>query len=255
MQPRTRKAKRNRASIGPTHAVIYTRVSTAQQAAEGASLDAQEDACRAHAARFGLVVLSVHRDEGISGKDSIEDRPGLQAAIGDVQAHQGAVLVAYSLSRVARRQRVLWTLVDDRDGLGVPLMSATEPFETATPMGRAMLGMLAVWAQLEADMTAQRTSDALQHLRRQGVRLGNAPLGMRHQDTRDEHGRRVIDVEPSELATLDRIVSMRAAGATLDAIAETLTAEGARTKRGGRWFGSTVNLALKRHHAQATAAE
>jgi hypothetical protein len=80
-------------------AVVYLRVSTARQAAEGIGLDAQEAKCRAHAERMGWPVLAVHKDEGVSGRDGVEDRAGLQAAIAAVKANPGAVVVVYSVSR------------------------------------------------------------------------------------------------------------------------------------------------------------
>jgi DNA invertase Pin-like site-specific DNA recombinase len=206
-------------------AVIYCRVSTQAQATDGVGLEAQEAVCRAHAARLGMRVLAVHRDEGLSGKDAVEDRPGLAAAIADVQAHPGAVLVAYSVSRVARRQRVLWSILDDRDGLGIPLSSATEAFDTSTPMGRAMLGMVAVWSQLEADMVSERTKDALAALKARGVRLGAPPC-------------------PPELRERVRLVAASMPGASARAIAAELNARGITPARARSWKPWSVRHVL-----------
>lgn len=165
------RTARKSAPVAPS-AVVYLRVSTARQAAEGIGLDAQEAKCRAHAERMGWPVVAVFRDEGASGRDGVEDRPGLQSAIDAVKATPGAVVVVYSVSRLARRQRLLWNLLDDREGYGLPVSSATESFDTATPTGRAMLGMIATFAQLEADMVSERTRDALAEVKAQGRKLG-----------------------------------------------------------------------------------
>jgi site-specific DNA recombinase len=209
--------------------VIYLRVSTARQAEEGIGLDAQEARCRDHCARMGLPIVAVFRDEGLSGKDALEKRPGLTAAIEAVQANPGAVLVAYSVSRVARRQRVLWHLLDDRDGLGIPLSSATEPFDTSTPMGRAMLGMLAVWSQLEADMVSERTRDALSELRAQGAKLGRPNM-----------------VESGAGRLVRRVQKLYGTGRfSHRSLAEYLNARGVPTATGeGKWWPKTVRTAL-----------
>src|SRR5580700_2761934 len=112
-----RTARKSTPAAAPA-AVIYLRVSTARQAAEGIGLDAQEAKCRAHAERMGWPVVAVLRDEGVSGRDGVDDRPGLLATIDAVKANPGAVVVVYSVSRLARRQRLLWNLLDDREGYG-----------------------------------------------------------------------------------------------------------------------------------------
>jgi len=61
--------------------------------------------------------------------------------------------------------------------LGVGFVSATEPIETTTPMGKAFLGILAVLAQLEREQTSQRVADALAYKRSQGKLLGTLPVG------------------------------------------------------------------------------
>ena len=157
-------------------ALIYLRVSTARQANEGVGLEAQESKCRAHAERMGWDVAEVFKDEGISGKDGVDNRPGLKALLARARSIPGAVTVVYSVSRLARRQRLLWQLLDERDGEGLSISSATEAFDNTTPTGRAMLGMIAVFAQLEADMVSERTKDALAEVKAQGKKLGQKTM-------------------------------------------------------------------------------
>lgn len=209
-------------------AVVYLRVSTARQAAEGIGLDAQEAKCRAHAERMGWQVIAVHRDEGASGRDGVEDRPGLQATIDTVKGTPGAVVVVYSVSRLARRQRLLWNLLDDREGYGLPVSSATEPFDTATPTGRAMLGMIATFAQLEADMVSERTRDALAEVKAQGTRLG-APDMVR-------------------LGAVESVRLVKQLYATGDyshvTLADELNRRSVPTAKGGKWWAKTVRSAI-----------
>jgi DNA invertase Pin-like site-specific DNA recombinase len=210
-------------------ALVYTRVSTLRQATDGVGLDAQMAKCQAHAERMGWPVAQTFADEGISGKDGVDSRPGLKALLEAAQATPGAIVVVYSVSRLARRQRLLWQLLDDREGFGLAVSSATEAFDTSTPTGRAMLGMIAVFAQLEADMVSERTKDALAEVKAQGKRLG-AP-GM-------------LALGAAE--TVRQVQDLYATGKyTHRTLAEHLNASGVPTAKGtGKWWPKTVRAAL-----------
>lgn len=209
-------------------ALIYLRVSTARQATDGIGLESQEAKCRAHAERLGLSVTEVFRDEGVSGKDGIENRSGLAALLERAAEMPDAVVIVYSVSRLARRQRLLWQLLDERDGYGLSVSSATEPFDTASPTGRAMLGMIAVFAQLEADMVSERTKDALAEVKAQGKRLGAKPMA--------EHNPVIVKIVKELYSTGN--YSERS-------LAATLNTRGIPTSTGrGKWWPKTVRSAL-----------
>lgn len=214
-----------RTSTTTTNAVIYSRVSTQDQADNGVGLDTQEDRCRAVCAARGLNIVAEFSDKGLSGKLDVCRRPGLAAALAAART-QNAILVVYSVSRVARSQRILWNLIDPGKNESVALISATEPFDTSTPMGRAMLGMIGVWAQLEADLVSERTRDALAQVRASGKKLG-APT--------------MTTVAPEAVA---RIHALRAEGLSLRAIVERLNEEAVPGARGGRWWVKTVRSAI-----------
>jgi DNA invertase Pin-like site-specific DNA recombinase len=228
--------RRAKLTTAATSAVIYLRVSTQRQADSGAGLDAQLAKCQEHCFRQGLPVLSVHKDEAISGKDGVEKRPGLRDAIAAVTAVPGAVVVVYSLSRLGRSQRLIWNLLDAGGEYALPLMSATEPFETTTPMGRAMLGMLGVWAQLESDLVSERTIDALAAVALRGTKLG-AP-GM-------ASSRRVNGVLQPRV-DVDAIKALYLSGGySYRTLAEHLNETGVPTATGtGKWHVNTVRTAL-----------
>jgi len=211
----------------PQTAVIYIRVSTDQQAREGIGLDAQLARCKALAEARGLTVMTVCREEGVSGRASLHLRPGLNKAIAECKKHN-AVLIAYSVSRIARRQRLLWELLDPEGGHKLPFISATEPFDTSTPMGRAMLGMIGVWSALEADLVSERTRDALAHAKARGTRLG-APSA--------------ATLIPAKV--VERVKTLEAQGYSLRMIADALNAEGVPTAKGvGQWWPKTVRSIL-----------
>jgi site-specific DNA recombinase len=209
-------------------ALVYLRVSTARQATDGIGLDAQEAKTRAHAERMGWPVAEVFSDAGVSGKDGLENRPGLVALIERAQKTPGAVVVVYSVSRLARRQRLLWNLLDDREGYGLAVSSATEAFDTTTPTGRAMLGMIAVFAQLEADMVSERTKDALAEVKAQGRKLGAPSM-----------------VELGAVESVRLAQRLYATGKyTHRSLANELNRRGVPTAKGGQWWPKTVRSAL-----------
>jgi site-specific DNA recombinase len=105
-------------------------------------------------------------------------------------------------------------------------VSVTEPFDTTTPMGRAMLGMIAVWSQLEADMVSERTRHALQLVKDRGGKLG-APT-----------------MNETVPATVRKVHQLRAQGLTIRQIADQMNADGIPGSRGGRWWVKTVRAAL-----------
>lgn len=217
-----------KATRSATKAVLYTRVSTGKQAASGLGLEAQLAECRRHAERKGYEIIAEHTDAAISGRDALEKRPGLQAVLAAAAKREDVVVVVYSLSRLSRRQSVTWRLLDDRGEYRLQVESASEPFDTSSPMGRAMLGMLGVWSQLEADMCSERTSAALEARRARGHKLGAKPLA---------------EEQPEVVAELRR---MYATGDyTHRSLAEQANTLGLATKHGGRWHATTVARTLR----------
>lgn len=213
----------------PSAALVYLRVSTARQANEGVGLEAQEAKCRAHAQRLGLEVVETFTDAGISGKDGIESRPGLKALLQKAAQNPGHVVVVYSISRLARRQKLLWQLLDDRDGHGLSVSSATESFDTTTPTGRAMLGMIAVFAQLEADMVSERTKDALAEVKAQGKKLGQKSM---------------LELCPETVSYVKKLYAT--GNYSHRSLAEELNRQNFPTVTGkGKWWARNVEIAIK----------
>ncbi len=77
------------------------------------------------------------------------ERPELKRALAEARAGRFDLLLVYRVDRFSRSMRGLTQLLEDLDSAGVALRSATEPFDTATPAGRMMVQMLAVFAEFE----------------------------------------------------------------------------------------------------------
>ena len=100
------------------------------------------------------------------------ERTELQHAL--KAAAKGDRFVVYKLDRLARSTKELYELTDDRHTRGIDFVSIHDHFDTTTPTGRAMFGMLAVFAEFERDIIQQRTKAGLEAARKRG-RLGGRP--------------------------------------------------------------------------------
>lgn len=199
----------------------YGRCSTAEQARDGVSCDVQHDAVEREAERRGWEMLWL-ADEGVSGTTT--NRPKLQAALALLAAGEATVLVATKVDRLSRSVGDFAGLLKLSQTQGWELIVLDLGVDTASPMGKAMVSMAAIFAELERDFISQRTKDALAYKRLQGVRLG-AP--------------RRLPVDVAE-----RVAGMRMGGATMRSIAETLNGEGIPTSTGKLWAPGTVSMVL-----------
>lgn len=202
--------------------LAYLRVSTDEQGESGAGLAAQRTAILAEIARRGWDPENVYWvEEVISTK--VAYRPRLQEALAVLADGEADVLVVAKLDRICRSMLEYATFYGNAQKEGWTLLALNCPAD-ATPYGKAMGGMLAVFSELERDLIVERTCDALAEKRAQGIRLGRPP-------------------QLSSAIRL-RIVTELGAGASLGAIARELNDEGVPTAQGGqRWYRSTVRAA------------
>lgn len=220
--------------------VGYVRVSSEEQATHGVSLAAQTEKLKAYCALYDLELVEVVEDAGVSGKTL--NRPGISRALEMLRRKQVGGLVVVKLDRLTRSVAGMAELIERYFGEkgGKALLSVQDQVDTRTAGGRLVLNVLVSVAQWEREAIAERTSTALQHKRSRGEVYGTIPLGYRRTD----EGR--LEGVADELATVARAHELRAAGLSLQAIARVLTAEGRRTKAGGRWYPVTVSKILKR---------
>lgn len=224
--------------------VAYARVSTVEQASEGVSLDAQRTKLRQWADLHDATLTEVISDEGISA--STLKRPGLERALEMLRSGEVDGIVVTKLDRLTRSTRDLLGLVDELFRKeDYALVSIAENVDTTTAAGRLVLTILGAMATWERETIGERTSEALRHLQSQGVKIGAEGLGWRYGEDTDNEGRRVVERLPSEEKVVRRIQRARKRGDTLRKIAEALNAEGVPTKRGGRWYASTVQNVLR----------
>lgn len=134
---------------------IYIRVSTQEQAIEGYSIPAQKEKLIAFCKAKDYMVDDIYIDGGFSGSNM--DRPGLQKLLSDIENKDTDVVVVYKLDRLSRSQKDTLYLIEDMFlAKGIAFVSMRESFDTSTAFGRAMVGILSVFAQLERENIKER---------------------------------------------------------------------------------------------------
>ncbi len=132
----------------------YVRVSTDNQL-ENYSIDEQEERIKAYCTAKGWALLKIYTDGGFSGGNT--NRPALQSMLDALKTTNVDAVVVYKLDRLSRSQKDTLTLIEDEFlSRNVDFVSINENFDTSTPLGRAMIGILSVFAQLEKDQITER---------------------------------------------------------------------------------------------------
>lgn len=157
---------------------LYVRVSTQEQAKEGYSIGEQTERLKMYAAAMGWEIYKVYVDPGYSGGDT--DRPGLQSMIHDIKNGGIDKVVVYKLDRLSRSQLDTLYLIEKVFLVNnTDFVSMNENFDTSTPFGRAMIGILAVFAQLEREQIKERMNMGKEARAKEGKWHGGAwePIG------------------------------------------------------------------------------
>jgi DNA invertase Pin-like site-specific DNA recombinase len=218
------KKRPDRPPGSPMRVVLYSRVSTAEQAESGAGLAAQETALRAHAAHRGWEAVAHLTDAGVSGK-SLSGRPALSQALQLVTSGGAEALAVAKLDRLSRSLLDFAGLMARSQAEGWALVALDVDVDTTTPSGRLVANVMASVAEWERETIGARTRDSLAAKRAQGVVLGRPRSASRK--------------------AVARVRALRSEGLSYAAAAERLTAEGVPTAHGGaRWYPSTVRKVL-----------
>lgn len=162
---------------------LYPRVSTAEQATEGYSIGEQTERLTKYCEAMNWTVHKIYTDAGYSGANT--DRPGLQALIRDVKAGKLDKVVVYKLDRLSRSQLDTLYLIEKVFlANNTDFVSMSENFDTSTPFGRAMIGILAVFAQLEREQIKERMMVGKEGRAKEGLYHGSAsyPIGYDYAD-------------------------------------------------------------------------
>lgn len=183
--------------------ILYTRVSTEEQAKAGVSMADQEHRGRAWAAIMGHEIVTVIADEGVSATVAPMERPRFARAVGILEKDEADGIVACALDRISRTTIDTLSLVSMFNARGWSLLSMKESLDTHTPVGEFVVTILAAFAQFERATISARTKDGIAQVKRENRRYsGWIPFGKTLVDGK------LIDNE-IELEAIRRISDMR----------------------------------------------
>lgn len=157
-------------------ASIYIRVSTEEQAKQGFSLAAQEDALKSYAQALGYEIFQIYRDEGKSAKD-IKHRPALNQLLKDAEDKKFQAIFVYKLDRFSRSLKDLILTIEKLKEWQVDFISLQDKIETASASGKLMFHIISSFAEFERDIISERTRFGMNERAKEGKTITKAPLG------------------------------------------------------------------------------
>ena len=237
-----------------TRVIGYVRVSTEDQAENGNGLDYQRRAIEMWAHRNRLELVTVLSDEGVSGKEGIAGRRGLPLALGMVADGVADGIAVWKLDRLARDLYLQEFIVKELGRHGGRLYSTMDGENenlgdnSTDPTRKLVRQILGAIAEYESAMITARMQAGKASKRRHGGYIGGfTPYGMRHANDQGE-----LEPDPDEMAVVDRMIELRAAGGSFAKVARKLNEEGLPPRNGKKWYPSTVRRVLLRAAPQMT---
>lgn len=219
----------------PLRVALYTRVSTEDQAQEGFSLDAQLDRLRSHAKAQQWQVAGEYVEEGQSGRRT--RRPQYQAMMQEMDKWD--VVLVLKMDRIHRNIRNFIEMMDMLGSRGKAFASVQDSLDTTTAMGRFVMFIVQLIAQLESEQTGERVQIGLhQKARTTTGALCPPSFGMQVRDG-------IYVGNPRELRIVEMIFERYLADYSLHDIAAALNNQGMHGRRGAPWRETTVRNALR----------
>ena len=217
----------------------YARVSTQEQALHGNSIEEQTERMQKYCEAMDWKPVKVYTDAGYSGASI--NRPALQKLIKDISNGKVSKVVCYKLDRLSRSQKDTLYLIEDVFLANhTDFISMSENFDTSSAFGIAMVGILAVFAQLERQQIKERMEMGRIGRAKKGLYSGSwlVPIGYDYQDSR-------LIVNEFEAVQIREIFDLYCAGKSLQSIANSLNSRGL-THKYGEWSYKTVQRVLDR---------
>lgn len=217
---------------------LYSRVSTSEQAEHGYSLEEQTDRLKKYCDAMGWKGYKTYTDGGFSGANT--NRPALQNLIRDVKAGKIEKVLVYKLDRLSRSQKDTLMLIEDVFlANNCDFVSMSENFDTSSAFGRATIGVLSCFSQLERENIKERMAMGRDARAKTGKFMGSyhLPIGYDRKDGQ-------LVVNEYEAMLVNRIYDEFIAGKSLNSIAKDLNDEGLYHKNSNKWHPTTVRRVL-----------
>ena len=217
---------------GPARAAGYVRVSQERNARNGYGLEVQETDIQRYIEYKRLSRVGIYREAGASGYE--RERPELDRLLADAKAGKLDVVIFPSIDRAGRSVKDIIEIDAMLRDAGVDIVFLREGIDTSTPTGELYRNIMAAVAQFEGKLIYERMSKGKRRKAAEGGYTG----GWLPYAYRLDSGRVVVVREEAQV--VDRIFRWRVKGRTLAWICDRLNANGAKTRRNGKWRVSTV---------------
>ena len=198
---------------------LYVRVSTLEQAEEGYSISEQKDKLKKYCEIKDWKITRIYSDPGFSGSNL--NRPSMQQLIKDAGTGLYDAVLVYKLDRLSRSQKDTLHLIEDIfQKNNIHFISLSENFDTSTAFGKAMIGILSVFAQLEREQIKERMMMGKAGRAKAGkiMAWSNIPFGyVKDNDT--------YKIDPLRANIVKKIYSMYLAGDSITRIFNRLNEE------------------------------
>lgn len=231
---------------------IYSRKSKATE--KGESIDNQIQTCKDYIHRIDPDAdlekdVDVYIDDGFSGKNT--NRPQFQQMTERIKKRQYSALVCYRLDRISRNVCDFVVCINEFSKYGVSFISVNEGFDTSTPLGRTMMYIASVFAEMERETIAERVRDNMYALSFTGRWLGGkTPYGFdsKRISYQSHNGttkfQSVLVPNNDELSVVETIFYKYLELGSLVAVQKLLAQSGVRTRNGMYFSDSAIKSIL-----------
>lgn len=227
----------------------YVRVSSEEQKKSGLSVTDQEQKIKDYAKFKGINNIEIVKDEAESGKNLL--RTGWVEIEDDIERGLISSVIVYKLDRLTRNIKDLGYLMELFEKRNVKFVSLTENIDTTTASGKLIVNMLGSVAQWEREIIAERTKSALAVKRDRHELIGSVPYGYKKFGTNriNSKGKVIMGLEPipNEQKTIKKILRLHKDGETTVQISNYLNQMKVLSKKGGKWYPSSVGNMIEKH--------
>lgn len=215
---------------------------------DSVSIETQFEKCRALCSLNDWNIYNEYYDKGFSGKDI--DRPYFQKLLKDIECGHIKRVIVYRLDRISRSISDFANLLNFFQKYDVTFISATENFDTSTPLGRAMIYIIMVFAQLERETIAERITDNYYFRAKQGLFMGgNVPYGFNSKRITGNDGKKksILEINEEEINVVKNIYDWYLNGkSSVRNVVEKLNTLGIKPRNNRLWSTNQVSRILKR---------
>lgn len=230
---------------------IYSRKSkfTGKGESIGNQIELCKEYCKNNLRDKNVTDFLIYEDEGFSGKNI--ERPKFKEMLANAKAKKFDILICYRLDRVSRNVADFSVLINKLQEYEIEFISIREQFDTTTPMGRAMMYIASVFAQLERETIAERIRDNMLELAKTGRWLGGqTPLGFKsekvtYMDSEKERYMYMLSPIADELECVNLIYAKYLETGSISLTLKHLLTFNIKGKNGGDFASMSVNDILR----------